>query len=164
MKRTADDLHRPAGTAAADGDPVVITPAAAGWDYCGLRVVHLAPDVPRTLELAGDEAAVIVPLSTVDLTAGVDGERFALRGRSDVFARVPDYLYVSRDSTLTLTSAGGGDVALATAPARRRRPIALLRGGRRARGARRRPRQPPGRELPDARGRRRRTASAAARC
>jgi len=126
MRRTADDLHRPAGTAAADGDPVVITPAAAGWDFCGLRVVRLAPGVPRTFAPGGDETAV-VPLSVVQLTATVDGERFELEGRESVFARVPDYLYVSRDSTLELVSATGGDVALATAPARRRRPVRLLR-------------------------------------
>jgi 5-deoxy-glucuronate isomerase len=126
MRRTADDLHRPAGSAAADGDPVVITPSAAGWDLCGLRVVRLERDVPRTLRLDGDEAA-IVPLTAVDVTAEVDGEPFALRGRADVFARVPDYLYVPRDSTLELTSAAGGEVAIATAPARRRRPATLLR-------------------------------------
>jgi len=126
MRRTADDLHRPAGSAAADGDPVVITPAGAGWDLCGLRVVRLERDVPRTLRLDGDEAA-IVPLTAVDVTAEVDGQPFALRGRADVFARVPDYLYVPRDSTLELTSAAGGEVAIATAPARRRRPATVLR-------------------------------------
>ena len=126
MRRTADDLHRPAGSAAADGDPVVITPSGAGWHLCGLRVVRLERGVPRTLRLDGDEAA-IVPLTAVDVTAEVDGEPFALRGRADVFARVPDYLYVPRDSTLELTSAAGGEVAIATAPARRRRPATLLR-------------------------------------
>jgi 5-deoxy-glucuronate isomerase len=126
MRRTADDLHRPAGSAAADGDPVVITPAGAGWDLCGLRVVRLERDVPRTLRLDGDEAA-IVPLTAVDVTAEVDGQPFALRGRADVFARVPDYLYVPRDTTLQLTSTAGGEVAIATAPARRRRPATLLR-------------------------------------
>jgi len=126
MRRTADDLHRPAGSAAADGDPVVITPAGAGWDLCGLRVVRLERDVPRTLRLDGDEAA-IVPLTAVDVTAEVDGQPFALRGRADVFARVPDYLYVPRDSTLELTSVAGGEVAIATAPARRRRPATVVR-------------------------------------
>ena len=126
MRRTADDLHRPAGSAAADGDPVVITPSGAGWDLCCLRVVRLERDVPRPLRLEGDEAA-IVPLTAVDVTAEVDGQPFALRGRADVFARVPDYLYVPHDSTLELTSAAGGEVAIATAPARRRRPATLLR-------------------------------------
>ena len=126
MRRTADDLHRPAGSAAADGDPVVITPSGAGWDLCGLRVVRLERGVPRTLRLDGDEAA-IVPLTAVDVTAEVDGEPFTLRGRADVFARVPDYLYVPRDSMLELTSAAGGEVAIATAPARRRRPATVLR-------------------------------------
>jgi 5-deoxy-glucuronate isomerase len=126
MKRSADDLHRPAGSAAADGDPVVITPGDAGWKLCGLRVVRLAPGRSRTLPLGDDEAAII-PITAVDVTAEVDGETFPLRGRTDVFARVPDYLYVPRDSTLELRSAAGGEVAIATAPARRRRPVALLR-------------------------------------
>ena len=53
MRRTADDLHRPAGSAAADGDPVVVTPAGAGWfmhfNSTGAfgRIVHLQPVVWR---------------------------------------------------------------------------------------------------------------------
>ena len=60
------------------------------------------------------------------LTADVDGERFTLRGRASVFEQVPDYLYAPRDTTLALTAPDGGDVAVATAPARTRRVPRLL--------------------------------------
>ncbi len=96
LMRTVGNLHLPAGSAAADGDPVVITPEGAGWRYCGLRIVRLAPGrAPRTP--VGQLEAAVVPLSTVRLTADVDGERFTLRGRASVFEQVPDYLYAPRD-------------------------------------------------------------------
>jgi 5-deoxy-glucuronate isomerase len=123
--RTVHDLHLPAGSAADGDDPVVVTPQRAGWRYCGLRVLRLVPGERRELALGGDEAAV-VPLSTVRLAADVDGERFTLRGRASVFEQVPDYLYAPRDTTLALTAPDGGDVAIATAPARTRRVPRLL--------------------------------------
>ena len=36
------DLFRPAGSAVADGEPVHLTPADAGWSFSGLRVLSLA--------------------------------------------------------------------------------------------------------------------------
>jgi 5-deoxy-glucuronate isomerase len=127
VTRSARDLHLPAGSAADGGDLVVVTPASAGWRYCGLRVVRLAPGERRTIELGEDEAAV-VPLAVDALAAEVDGDAFELRGRASVFERVPDYLYAPRDSTLVLSAAAGGEVAVATSPARRRRAPRLLRG------------------------------------
>jgi 5-deoxy-glucuronate isomerase len=121
MNRTANDLHRPLGTASEGVDPVVITPAGAGWRFCGLRVIRLGPGDTRSLLLGRDEA-VVVPLSTVALAARVDGTPYALHGRPDVFANVPDYLYVGRGRTLELSAPDGGDVAIATAPARTDRP------------------------------------------
>jgi 5-deoxy-glucuronate isomerase len=126
MIRTAADLHRPAGSTAANGDPVVVTPASAGWQHCGLRVMHLAPGVPRELDLGADEA-VVVPLAVSAIDAEIDTEAFALRGRADVFARVPDYLYAPRGSRLMLLAPEGGEVAVATAPARAWRPPRLIR-------------------------------------
>ncbi len=125
MTRTVDDLLVPAGTGEGD-DPVLITPARARWRYCGLRVLRLAPGVPRRLALGEDEAA-LVPLALPSLDVEVDGARHHLRGRADAFARVPDYLYVPRDSELEVVSAEGGTLAVATAHARTRREAVLLR-------------------------------------
>lgn len=113
------ELHLPAGTAAADGDPLVITPESAGWSLCGLRIVRLAPGESRALETGPDELAVL-PLSGGGATVEVDGARFELEGRPTVFARITDWAYVPMESELTLSSAEGCELALASARATRR--------------------------------------------
>ncbi|MGI8723274.1 MAG: 5-deoxy-glucuronate isomerase [Geodermatophilaceae bacterium] len=52
-------LVRPQGALAQGGDPVVLTPDDAGWDYAGLRVLRLAPGVPRDIETGGYEMFVL---------------------------------------------------------------------------------------------------------
>ena len=115
------DLHRPAGSLADGADPVALTPEDAGWGYCGLRVLALAEGERRTLETGHDEA-VLLPLSVSGLTVEADGERFVLAGRPSVFARVTDFAYVGRDTTVTLTAGSGGEVAMATARCAAKRP------------------------------------------
>lgn len=104
----------PSGTLSAEGDPVVLTPAEAGWTYCGLRVVDLSPGQTREFT-SGDTELFVLPLSATDLTVVVDGENFTLTGRRSVFARVTDFVYVGRDSSYSITSASGGEVALPSA-------------------------------------------------
>ena len=115
------DLHRPAGSLADGADPVALTPEDAGWGYCGLRVLALAEGERRVLETGPDEA-VLLPLSVSGLTVEADGERFVLAGRPSVFARVTDFAYVGRDTTVVLTAGRGGEVAMATARCATRRP------------------------------------------
>jgi 5-deoxy-glucuronate isomerase len=110
-------LHWRAGTLAEE-DPVVLSPEQAGWSYCGLRVVRLEPTATRSISTGPDEMAVL-PLSG-SLVVEVDGERFLLGGRDDVFSRVTDWAYVPRDSDVRLSAAAGAEVALATARADRR--------------------------------------------
>lgn len=117
MPRTAADLHiRPARLTGA-GELLAITPATAGWRYCGLRVVRLDAGTPLRVATAGDELAV-VPLAGAPLEARVDGAAYALRNRASVFASVPDYLYVPRGADLELRAGGPAEVALPTAPSR----------------------------------------------
>ncbi len=103
--------------AARDGDLSVL-PADAGWDYSGLRVLTLAPGDTRTLD-TGEEELVVLPLAG-GCTVACDGETFELRGRASVFSRVTDFAYVPRDSTVTISSAGGGRFALPSARCSRR--------------------------------------------
>ena len=102
----------------AGGDELVITPESAGWTYCGLRVVRLAPGQSRTLATGNEELAVL-PLAGA-ATVELDGARFELDGRASVFARVTDWAYVPIESELRLESAGGAEIALASARAERR--------------------------------------------
>jgi 5-deoxy-glucuronate isomerase len=117
-------LHRPAGTAARDGDPVVLTPEDVGWRFAGLRVVALGAGERRSLTLDGVEAAA-VPLAGA-FRVEVDGRVFELQGREDVFARVPDLAYLPLGAEIVVTSVAGGEVAIATARAERRFDAAYL--------------------------------------
>jgi 5-deoxy-glucuronate isomerase len=112
-------LHRPARTLA-DGDLAVsLTPADAGWVYAGLMVVLLEPGVERSTKL-GDSEGVVLPLSATDVAATVDGERFTINGRTSVFDRVTDFVYVPKGAQLVLSAPTGGEVAIATSTCERR--------------------------------------------
>jgi 5-deoxy-glucuronate isomerase len=121
MSHTDNDLYLPAGEAKADGYDVLVTPESAGWSYSSLRVLSLAPGEARTVDTGGDEVFV-VPLEG---GAGVelDGERFDLEGRVDVFAGPTDIAYLPIDSRVEIASAGGGRFALAGARTDRRLPF-----------------------------------------
>ncbi len=127
---TTSTLHRPLGSATGpeQGDVVRLTPADAGWTYCGLQVLELGPGRPRTV-LTGDSEVFVLPLAGgLQLqvrAAGEHGEpeaRFQLDGRESVFTRVTDFAYAGRDCELTLTSAAGATVAIPSAVCRTRLP------------------------------------------
>lgn len=114
-------------TASLTGRPgtMSVTPQLAGWDYCGLDVFDLGilGQVDRTMD--GVEG-VLVPLSATDVDVEIDGERFGLAGRPGVFAAVSDWLYVPVGSRLRI-QASRGEVALCTARASVRHPVAHVR-------------------------------------
>jgi 5-deoxy-glucuronate isomerase len=109
--------HLPDGTLAAGDDPVELTPEQAGWTRSGLRVLRLTS--PRTFD-TGEDEMVILPLSATNVRVDVDGETFQLEGRESVFSRVTDFVYVGRDSRVTLHATGGREVAVPTARSDRR--------------------------------------------
>ncbi|MFV0306663.1 MAG: 5-deoxy-glucuronate isomerase [Desertimonas sp.] len=110
--------HHRAGALARGSDPVHLTHVDAGWTYCGLTVLALAPGEQRTID-TGEREVIALPLSATDVTLTVDGARdpasFELAGRSSVFARVTDFVYVGRDSTLRITAPNGGEIAVPSA-------------------------------------------------
>ncbi|SDT35227.1 5-deoxy-glucuronate isomerase [Jiangella sp. DSM 45060] len=111
--------YHPAGTAARGPYAVELTPSTVeGWRWTSLRVLELGPGKSHTFE-TGAEELFVLPLNgggTVD----VDGERFELAGRPDVFSGPSDTVYVPRDSSVTVTAAGhdadGARFALPAAP------------------------------------------------
>lgn len=119
------ELHLPFGTAAADGDPVVVTPETAGWQLCGLRVIRLEAGEARILTTGPDEIAVL-PLSGGGVRLEVDGRLIELEGRRSVFARISDWAYVPMDTEVRLTSPAGCELALASARASRRLEPAVV--------------------------------------
>lgn len=112
------NLHFPAGSLAAPGSTVVVTPEAAGWAFSGLRVLTLSPGEARTMETGPDEM-VVLPLRG-GVRVQCEGAGFDLQGRRSVFSRVADFAYLPLDTRFTLTSANGGEYALPSARARRR--------------------------------------------
>ncbi len=114
--------YLPATTANDGDDPLVVTPATAGWTYSGLRVLALEPGVERSIE-TGDTEMIVLPLSATDIVVTVHGQdTFTIEGRTSVFARVTDFCYVGRDTRFGIESASGGEVALATARCERSLP------------------------------------------
>jgi 5-deoxy-glucuronate isomerase len=101
-----------------------ITPESAGWEYSGLRVVTLAAGAAHTCALDTVEAMVI-PLAG-SCSVDVNGAHYALAGRANVFAGVPDVLYAPVGSTITISSAAGGRFAIATAKAKEVFPVRLI--------------------------------------
>jgi len=111
-------LHRPHGTLADGGDPVLLTPDDAGWTYTSLRVLSLSPGETRRLH-TGEFEAFVLPLSG-GCTVAVDGETFTLHGRESVFTAVTDFAYVPRDAEVNLSTVDGTTVALPMARCTRR--------------------------------------------
>jgi 5-deoxy-glucuronate isomerase len=123
--------HFPAGSLAAGGASVVLTPETAGWAYSGLQVLELVPGA--TVELAsGPDEFVLLPLTVRDVAVHVTASAaagavasehdFTLAGRGSVFAAVSDFCYVGRDSAVSLTSAAAGRLAIASARCERALP------------------------------------------
>ncbi len=90
-----------------------VTPEQAGWQYCGLEIVTLAPGESRSVDTA-DRELFVLPLRGSARVVLADAT-FDLRGRESVFTAVSDFCYVGRDSRFTLASAGGGEFALPSA-------------------------------------------------
>ncbi len=107
-------LHHRHGTLVDGADPVWLSPDVAGWDRTALRVVRLEPGVLRTID-TGPYEALVLPLSAIDLTITAGGDRFQVRGRASVFARVTDFVYVGRRTSFDLVAPHGGELALAMA-------------------------------------------------
>jgi 5-deoxy-glucuronate isomerase len=89
-----------------------ITPESAGWGYSGLRILVLEPG---QTEAFGTDASEYVVLSlSGSAEVRVDGQTYALEGRTDVFAGPSDVVYAPRDAELSITSEAGGRFALAS--------------------------------------------------
>lgn len=122
----ADLLHEHGSLATGRYD-VELTPERAGWRYSGLRVATLTAGATQELSTGVEEFAVL-PLNG-GLTVEVEGRRFVLDGRDDVFSRVTDWAYLPIDAEVRLSSSGGCQVALTSARAERRFDPAYVAAG-----------------------------------
>ena len=124
MTEVTAGCHRPAGSLAADGWSVVLTPESAGWQYCGLRVGALEPGSSLAFATQADEVVVLPLEGRFEVT--VDRDHYRLAGRPNVWAGPTDFLYAPPDTTIRVESAAGGRFAVATARAERGYPVRHL--------------------------------------
>jgi len=115
---------RPAGTTADREYDTRIEPGSSGWAHTGLLVTDLAAGESRTVQ-TGVLEWIIVPLAG-SAHVEVEGVRYEIAGRADVFSAATDVLYVPRDSAFTVTSISGGRFAFCSATARRTFPVTLI--------------------------------------
>ena len=113
--------HLPAGSTAQEDVAVLVTPESAGWAFSGLLVVVLEPGGTLTWETGESETLVLSLSGSCTVTLG--DETLTVEGRRDVFAGPSDFVYVPRDSEVTVTSEDGGRFALPSAVCSRRLPF-----------------------------------------
>lgn len=95
-----------------------------GWAHTGLKVATLAAGTAVELPAAAEER-IVVPLSG-SFTVTVDDVEHPLAGRASVFHGPSDVLYSGTNTAFTISSADGGRVAIATAPAKASYPTRLV--------------------------------------
>ena len=113
-----EQLFYPAGTLSGPGYMVDVDPQRAAWSYCGLKVLTLPAGGSAELRTGTAEAAVI-PLAG-SCVVEIEGKRFDVDGRDDVFSGIAGFAYLPIDAELKLSSATGGEFAVCTAEATRR--------------------------------------------
>jgi len=105
-----------------------ITPEIAGWNYTGLSIIQLLPNIPHLVDaavLATSEGALI-PLNVTNVSVKVDDQMFFLKGRRGVFAGTSDWVYCAPGSRIEITSPDVGEIACATARAQTRFPTCYV--------------------------------------
>ncbi|GAB3128456.1 5-deoxy-glucuronate isomerase [Tsukamurella serpentis] len=126
MATTPNEWFHPRGALRRDGWESVVDDSLPGWAHTGIRIADLG-DAPVTLPANGIER-IVVPLSggvvvELDAVAAADlggGHVVTLSGRASVFDGPTDVLYVGAGGGFTVR--GPARVAIAEAPASRRRP------------------------------------------
>ncbi|MFZ1411197.1 MAG: 5-deoxy-glucuronate isomerase [Micropruina sp.] len=122
------EWYRPAASSADDEFDTRIAPGDPGWAHTGLFVATLAAGESRSLD-AGDCEWIVLPLSGAAhvVVESAEGERvIELAGRRDPFAGSTDLVYVPRDARFTVTSPGGGRIALPFAKAARTLSVSVV--------------------------------------
>jgi len=112
--------YLPAGSTAEGVFDLVVTPESAGWGYSSLRILPVGSGVPAQFA-TGDEEMILLSLSG-GCRITVNDAQHTVRGRTDVFSGVSDFVYLPRGSDVTVTSDAGGVFALPGARASRRLP------------------------------------------
>ena len=100
----------------AAGTVLDVTPANAGWQHVGFRVVHLMDGQVHRGGERGREACLVLVAGTADVTAG-ERTFAALGGRASPFDdQAPGAAYVPAGVAYTVTARGPVELAVCSAP------------------------------------------------
>lgn len=100
----------------ADGTVLAVTPASAGWDHVGFRMVKLDDGQSYSGGEPGREACLVLVAGSADIVAG-DSRFDALGGRASPFEdRAPGAVYVPAGIAYTVTARGAVELAVCSAP------------------------------------------------
>ena len=113
--------HLRAGETAQPPFSTLVTPQTAGWTYSGLAVLDLAPGQSVDIDTGHSEHLVLSLAGSCDVVC--EGSTLSVDGRDSAFSGISDFVYLPRDSTATVSSAGGGRFALPSALCERRLPF-----------------------------------------
>jgi 5-deoxy-glucuronate isomerase len=96
-----------------------VTPQSAGWTYVGFELLLLGAGQAAERDTGGRECCVVLVSGQAHVRSA-HGEWRDLGGRATPFAGVPDAAYLPPGTRFAIEgAAGGAEVALCTAPARR---------------------------------------------
>jgi len=103
-------------SAAADGTVLEVTPASAGWNHVGFKLVKLAAGQRHAGGEAGREACLVIVAGLADVDAG--GRHFMhVGGRSNPFEdRAPGAVYMPAGMPWEVIASGPVELAVCTAP------------------------------------------------
>lgn len=97
-----------------------VTPASAGWDYLGFKVISLKAGQNYVHQTRDTEVA-LVPLAGQG-TYEVAGERFEL-GRKSVFVQIPHVLYIPPGQEIVAQADSDLEFSFGSAPAEGKYPL-----------------------------------------
>jgi 5-deoxy-glucuronate isomerase len=104
---------------------VEVTPDIAGWEYIHFQSYRLAAGQSASFEQGAYEIALVVFSGTLSVTSN-HGEWKNIGKRSTVFSGLPEALYLSRNSNLTIKAETACEFSLAWVPAWRDHPPRLI--------------------------------------
>ena len=121
-------LIRPTAQSGDRGVVIDVTPASAGWDHVGFRVVRLAAGETHHGQEPQREACIVLLTGTADVVAG--GWSFdGIGGRQDLFESPSTSVYVPADTPYEVTALDALEFAVCSAPSRGVRPVRLIEPG-----------------------------------
>ncbi|MEO6102017.1 MAG: 5-deoxy-glucuronate isomerase [Pseudoxanthomonas sp.] len=119
-----------------DGTVLEVTPASAGWEHVGFKVVQLQPGQQHGGRFADRETCLVLVSGSADIEAG--GSSFAsVGGRVNPFEdKAPGAVYVPADVAFTVIAHSAVELAVCTAPGSGAGKVRLIDGSQMSRETR----------------------------